>query len=220
MSKPIAWSFSRLTKFETCPRQYYELMVAKNYVEPESEHTKYGKDVHKALELRVSKKKRLPMHLTHLESIAAKLAGANGEKLVEQRLAINSNFEPTDFFAPDVKVRSIIDLAIVNPPTAVLVDYKTGKKISDDFTQLRLAAAMFMLHDERVDTCQMMYYWTKHKKPTTQGFSRSEMPAVWAEFLPRAKRLERAHEREEFPATPNGLCKRFCIVRTCPHHGS
>lgn len=220
MPKPVAWSFSRLTKFETCPRQYYELMVAKNYLEPESEHTKYGKDVHKALELRVAKSKRLPMHLTHLEPIASKLKEAPGEKLTEQRLAINDNFQPTDFFAPDVKVRAIIDLAIVNPPNAVLVDYKTGKKISDDFTQLKLAAALFMLHDERVDTCQLMYYWTKHKKPTSKGFTRTEMPAVWAEFLPRAKRLEEAHKREQWPATPNGLCKRFCIVKSCQYHGT
>lgn len=220
MSKKFAWSFSRLTKFETCPRQYYELMVAKNFIEAENEHTKYGKEVHKALEHRVDKSKRLPMHLTYLEPIADKLAKAKGEKLVEQKLAINDKFEPTDFFAPDVTVRSIIDLAIVNPPMAVLVDYKTGKKLSDDFTQLKLAAAMFMLHDERVNTCKLMYYWTKHKKPTTQGFTRDQMPAIWSELLPRAKRLEGAYEKERWPATPNGLCKRFCIVKTCPYHGS
>ena len=141
-------------------------------------------------------------------------------QLTEQRLAVNQQFEPTDFFAPDVYIRGIIDLAIVNPPKAVIVDYKTGKKISDDFTQLKLAAALFMLHAPDVDECQLMFYWTKHKKPTTQGFVRDQMPAVWAEFLPRAKRLEAAHKSEQWPATPNGLCKRFCIVKTCPYHGT
>ena len=218
--KQLAWSYSRLDKYETCPRQYYELMVAKNYRESENEHTKYGKEVHKALELRVANKRKLPLHLVHLEGAATKFAAAPGEKLTEQKLAINRNFSPVDWFAPDVFCRAIIDLAIVAPPKAVIVDYKTGKKISDDFTQLKLAAALFMLHQTDVDECTLAYYWTKHKKPTTSGMTRDQMPQVWSEFLPRVKRMETAHVKQNFPASPNGLCKRFCIVKSCPHHGS
>lgn len=220
MSKPVAWSFSRLNNYETCPRQYYEMNVARNFKDVGNEHTRYGTEVHKALQERVANGKRLPLHLTYLEPAAIKFAGATGEKLTEQQLAINRGFEPTDWFAQDVFCRVIIDLAIVNPPHAVLVDYKTGKNISNDFTQLKLAAAVFMLHVPDVKETTLAYYWTKHKKPTYQGLTRDGAGAVWAELLPRVKRLERAYEKHEWPAQPNNLCKRFCVVKTCPYHGT
>lgn len=219
-AKQTAWSFSRLNSFETCPKKFWHTSVRKDVIEPESEHMRYGKEVHKALELRVGKDKALPLHLRHLEKLAGKLASSSGQKLTEQQLAIDNSFEPCDWFSKQTWCRAIIDLAVVNPPHAVVVDYKTGK-ISDDFTQLRLAGAMLMLHMPEIHTVDLCFLWTREKAITRdeQRLTRDDIKNVILDVMPRIRKYEKAHRTESFPARPSGLCKRHCPVTKCPHHG-
>lgn len=219
-NKQTAWSYSRLNNFETCPKKFWHLFVKKDVFEPEGEAISYGKQVHKALELRVAKKKPLPLNLRYLEKYANKLASASGEKLTEQQLAIDNNFEPCDWFSKQAWCRAIIDLTVVSPPHAVVVDYKTGR-ISDDFTQLRLAGALLMLHMPELQTVDLAYLWTKDKKLTKadEPLKRDDIKNVVLELMPRIKRYEKAHRTESFPARPGYLCRRYCPVKQCPHHG-
>lgn len=216
----VAWSYSRLTSFETCPKKFWHLSVKKDVFEPESEAMRYGKKVHKALELRVGKGKPLPLDLRYLEGYAKQLADAVGEKLTEQQLAIDENFEPCSWFSKQTWCRAILDLSIVSPPHAVVLDYKTGK-ISDDFTQLRLAGVMLLLHMPEIQTVDLGYLWTKDKQLTKaeQKLHRDDIKSVIADLMPRIKKYQRAHENNEFPPRPSGLCKRYCPVTKCPHHG-
>lgn len=220
-AKQTAWSYSRLNNYETCPKKFWHLSVKKDVKEAEGEAMRYGKLVHKALELRVSKNKPMPLNLRHLEKYANKLYRAKGEKLTEQQLAIDSNFEPCDWFSKDTWCRAIIDLAIVNAPHAVVVDYKTGK-IKNDFTQLRLAGAMLMLHEPEIQTLDLCYLWTKEKQLTkddTGPMVRDDIKTVVLDLMPRVKKYERAHRMESFPARPGFLCKNYCPITKCPHHG-
>lgn len=218
--KQTAWSFSRLNSYELCPKKFWHLSVRKDVQDTEGEAMRYGKLVHKALELRISKSKPLPLNLRFLEKYAALLEKAKGEKLTEQQLAVDNNFEPCDWFSKATWCRAIIDLAIVRPPHAVVFDYKTGK-ISDDFTQLRLAGVLLMLHMPEIQTVELAYLWTKDKKITRyeRTLTRDDIKTVVLELMPRIKMYERAHRMESFPARPGFLCKKFCPVVACPHHG-
>jgi hypothetical protein len=180
----------------------------------------YGKQVHKALELRVGKKKPLPLHLRYLEKYAAQLETANGTKLTEQQLAIDANFEPCSWFSKQTWCRAIIDLAIVNAPRAAVFDYKTGK-ISNDFTQLTLAGALLMLHMPEIQTVDLAYLWTKEKEISRaeKPLARDDIKNVILDLMPRLRRYEKAHRTESFPARPSGLCRKHCPVKLCPHHG-
>lgn len=219
MSKPTAWSYSRLNNYETCPKKYWHLAVKKDVIEHENETIQYGKTVHKALEKRVGKGKPLPLHLRYLEPYANKLVCAEGEKLTEQQLAINSSFQPCGWFAKDAWCRAILDLVITNPPHGIVVDYKTGR-INDDFTQLELAGALLMLHMPEIQTLDLCYMWTKDKRVTKgDRLERSEIKRVISDLMPRVQRYEKAHRKEEFPARPGGLCKKYCPIKTCPHNG-
>ena len=220
-AKQTAWSFSRLNNFETCPKKFWHQSVAKDVFEGESEAMRYGKLVHKALEKRVSVGTKLPMNLKHLEKYADKLHKAEGEKLTEQQLAIDNNFEPCDWFSKDTYCRAIIDLAIINLPHGIVIDYKTGK-ISHDFTQLRLAGVMLMLHKPEIQTLDLAYLWTKEKKLTKDDagvLNRANIKTVVSELMPRVKKYEQAHRKEEFPARPGYLCKNHCPVKKCKYHG-
>ena len=174
--------------------------------------------VHKALELRVGSGKDLPTNLKHLEPIAAKFANAPGQKFVEQQLALTKDLTPTGWFDKNVWIRAIVDLAIINGSKAVIVDWKTGK-VDDDFTQQRAAATVLMQCHPEVDVVQMMYYFTAHKKLTHEELHREDIKHVWARLLPRIKKYTYAHQHDEFPARPSGLCKRHCPITSCPHNG-
>lgn len=220
--KAIAWSYSRLTNYEQCPKKFWHMSAApksERITEPPSEAMRYGNEVHKAIEERISKDKEFPLHLTHLEPIIAKFADAGGEKLVEQQLALNYNMRPTGWFDSDVWCRSIIDFAAVNGDHALVVDWKTGK-MGDDFTQQKVAAAMFFIFFPDVQTVDMMYYWLKDKKATTESLKREDAKHVWAAMMKRVKKYVRAHEEMDFPPRQSGLCKRHCPVKSCPYNGA
>ena len=68
-------SHSGLSKFETCPRQYYLTKVAKTVVEPATVHTDWGNVVHKALEDRIMRGTPLPEGMDQYEPIVLKLLG-------------------------------------------------------------------------------------------------------------------------------------------------
>ncbi len=181
---------------------------------------RYGKLVHKALEKRVGKNVPLPANLAHLEKYAKRLADSDGEKLTEMQLAIDSSFNPCSWFGKQTWCRAILDLAIIKGTHAIVFDYKTGK-ISDDFTQLRLAGVMLMLHKLEIQTVDLGYLWTKDKKLTRDGtqLTRAGIKGVISDFMPRIKKYEEAHRKEEFPARPGFLCRKYCPVKKCPHNG-
>ena len=219
--KELAWSFSRLNSYEQCPKKYYHSSVARDVVEAENETLRYGKEVHKALELYVSKGKRLPMHLTHLKTLADKFKSPDpkpDEILVEQQMAITRQMSPTGWFDNDVWARAIMDYVAIRGSNAVMVDYKTGR-MKDDFTQLKLAAAMLMLHRDDIDTVQVVYWWIKEKAITSEFLCREDMQEIWNEFFPRVERYEEGHRKEEFPARAGFLCKNYCPVKQCKYNG-
>jgi hypothetical protein len=189
-------------------------------MEPESEAMRYGKLVHKALELRVGKGKPMPLNLKHLEKYAKLLADVTGIKLTEQQLAIDNMFNPSDWFSKETWCRAILDLAIVKGSHAIVFDYKTGR-IKDDFTQLRLAGVLLMLHEPEIQTIELCYLWTKEKKITRdeKHLTRNDIKTVILELMPRIKKYETAHRTESFPARPGFLCKKYCPVKSCPYHG-
>lgn len=215
-SKPEAWSYSRLTGFETCPKKFHALSVAKTVKDPPNEHTDYGTEVHLAFANRVKKAKPLPLHLRQHEKLLAQLAAAPGEKIVEQKVAINANFAPTGWFDNDVWCRVISDLTVLNAPKGAMFDYKTGK-VYDDFTQLRLAGAVIFQLAPEIEELTLAYIWTKNRSVTKEAMNRGQVQGFWADILPRVNRYQAAFDKQEFPARPGIHCK-WCPVKTCPYN--
>ena len=220
MKKP-AVSFSRLNAYELCPKKFYHNNVAKDVSPVFGSAADYGKEVHKALELRVKKGKKLPMHMTHLEKYAAKFANPKpkpDEILTEQQLAITEDMGPTGWFDRDVWFRSIVDYLAIKGSDAVLVDYKTGR-MSDDFTQLQVSACILFLFRPELERIKLMYWWIKDKKITSEVITREDTVEVWNMLMPRIESYNKAHRTDTFPKRQNFLCKRNCEVKDCPLNG-
>lgn len=218
MAKPFAWSYSALTRYENCPKQYFHINVKKDIKDEygDSEAGAEGNAIHAALFKRVTKGHPLPLPLRHYESLAARFASAPGDKHGELKLALNRDFEPTDFFASDVYLRAIIDLAIVRDKHAIVVDWKAGK-IKDDFTQLAMSAAVLGQYMPELETFDIAFVWLKHKNISRKSYTKHDLKAIWADLIPRAQRVELALKTTDFPAKKSGLCRGYCPVKQCPN---
>ncbi len=204
MSRP-AWSYTALNTFVQCPRQYQLTKVTKELPFVETEEIKYGKEVHKALELRVKDDKALPAYLSHLEPLMQTITSSDGTKHTERKQTINEEFKPVTWFSKEAWCRSIDDISIKKKNETWIGDYKTGKRRPGS-DQLMLFAAIEMHHDPVVERVKTSFIWTKDKKIDTETYTRDQLSAIWKHFMPKVARLEAAFEQDKWPAKPSGLC--------------
>lgn len=220
MSKPVAWSYSALDAFETCPRRYYLTKVVKTVVEPQTEATIWGNKVHKSLEKYLLQRTPLPEGCEQFQSVAdVVLKRAEGGRLeAEQKMALTAAYKPTTWFGKDVWVRGITDFTVSKGDRVFIGDWKTGKPTPNS-AQLKLTAAMTFAHKPYVKTVINSFVWLKTGTTTSEVFEREDVPEIWQEFLPRVQRLEHAIEEEKFPPRPGGLCRQWCPCTGCEHNG-
>lgn len=209
------WTFSSLDKFVTCPKQYYHLRVARDFVDPPSPQKDWGDLVHRCLEMYVKEGKPLPKGMTQWKSFVDKLLRLPGDVYTEEPFAIDRNFQPCEW--DDAWSRGIADLFILHNDRAVVLDYKTGKRKDSD--QLCLYALYVFAHHPQVEFVHTCFAWLKDQKVDKQTFHRSEISDLWAKFLPIVSRLEIAHDKNQWPPRPSGLCRRWCPVLSCEHNG-
>jgi len=217
-----AWTYSTLDTFETCPRKFYHLKVAKDIVEPPTVYTEWGKTVHSAFENFVKEGTPLPTGMEQWQKIMSAIAALPGEKLTEHQYALDRDFQPCSWGS--AWTRGIADLVVIHKDKAVVVDYKTGKRKPTE--QLDLYAAYAFSHHPQVQTVTTGFVWLKEKKvdwnvskKDKKPFNRQEVPIIWQSLLPRVRKLESAYERDSWPARTSGLCKAWCPVTSCEFNG-
>lgn len=222
MPKAWAWSYSKLKNYRTCPRRYHDIDVAKLYKEEEKPGgpLEVGNRIHKCLEERVRDGKQLPADLAHLEDAVSPLALKPGKILVEQQLAIKEDLSPCDWFNNQTWYRAKADYMNIseNGMVALAIDYKTGK-IIEDSVQLALMAECIFSHYPTVQAVRTEFWWLGEDASTREDFFRKSRHETWGNILPMVAELKAAHDTNTFPPKQSGLCKRFCIVKGCPHYG-
>lgn len=220
--KPFAWSYSKLKNFRACPKKHYEVDVAKNIVEPESEALKYGNQLHFGMAQRLTHGTPLPPLWTDQEDWCARVEAAskalNGQTLAEREYAITREFQTCEWFSKTAWFRAKIDVLVLAPPVAIAIDWKTGKVVEES-EQLALTAQCIFVHHPEINHVTTIFAWLKESAETREDFTREDMPAFWTRIWPDVRDLEDAHNSVSYPPKPSGLCKRFCPVQSCPHHG-
>lgn len=206
-----AWSYSSLSAFETCPRRYKLTRITKVVQEPQSEAMTHGNEVHKALELSVKDNAPLPAKYKQYIPIVEAVKKSEGIKHAEIKFGLTKALAPTGFFAKDVWVRGVLDLAIVRPKSVTILDWKTGKP-KEDADQLKLFAGAALALYPNVDTVRTGYAWLAYNKLDTEQFSRGDGENIWRHFRTRADRVDLAAAENNYPPKPSGLCKQWCPV--------
>lgn len=207
----VAWSYSYLQAFETCPKRFYHTKIAKDVIEPQTEALTHGNEVHKALELAVAENRPLPEKYKTYIPIVEAVKASPGIKKAEMKFGLTKSFAPTTFFAKDVWVRGVLDFTAINGKSATVLDWKTGKPKTDGDQMKLFAGATFALYPS-VEKVKTGYVWLAHNKVDAETYTRDDIPAIWNEFIPRVERVEYAIKNSVFNPNPSGLCRAWCPV--------
>ena len=213
------WSYSAISTFENCPKQYYHRYILKQK-EPDTVQTKHGTEVHKALEDRINGV-RLPEAYLKYEPLCKSIDNASRGAIVktEMPFALDEKFLPVDFFSPKVWGRGKADIVVQKAEVAWVGDWKTGKVRENKF-QLQVFAAFVFKLMPHINKVHCNNIWLKENKIGESYVYTRERgeDAIWSEILRKISRMELAAEKEAFDPKPSGLCG-WCSVKTCPHNG-
>lgn len=235
----MLFSYSRLKKFEDCPRAWYNKYIL-DKEEPPTEAQVTGKVVHKALELCIKganpdrafikailgeavlgidfneAKRMFDRGLQYLQGL--KTAGASSENW-QAELHFQLPLASDDPFSPELQV--YIDFLDEN---FYMIDWKTGFKVykPTDNQQLGLYAwAISQEYDRDFLTATLYFLRTGTYKSRYYSKEEMEEARTWALTLAqdieqRIIDLEMGEGSEKlFPATPGIVCKYCGFAREC-----
>lgn len=213
-------SWSSLNNYLQCPFQYHAMRVEKRFKQEETEHTRWGNDVHKALEEHVKEGKPLPERMKAFEEYAATLAlVGESEVYVELKLAVNYDLHPVDFFANDVWMRCVVDYLRIKKPKALSLDHKSGKR-REGSRQLKMSAGIVLANFPEVEEIVNGYAWLQEGGAiSTERYTRAQIPSIWNSFREDLEKMQWSFQNNVWPKQESGLCKRWCPVLDCLHNG-
>ena len=215
MKKP-AWSHSSLKDFEGCQRRYHEVKVLKNYPFQETEATRYGNQVHESLELYVRDGKPIPPEHAQFKDVVDSLLKKPGRKLAEYEMALTSDLKVVGWKDPNVWVRGIADLLIVDDDnlTAWVIDYKTGNDKYPDRDQLVLMSIMVFEHFPHIRKVNSALMFIVKNSMVKMQMMRDAKHAAWWRYRERTARLEACFANNVWNPNQTPLCK-WCQVTGC-----
>jgi hypothetical protein len=215
MKLPVA-SFSFLNTWDICPHQAYRRYIAKDLPrEPESPEMAWGNEVHSAMEKRLKKGSNfvLPEHMLIFEQFCAPLSKFSFTP--ELKLGMTAQGKKCDFFAGNVFLRGKLDVPIILAHTALLLDWKTGKKREEPY-ELEIQGLLLEANRPGVEKIIGQYVWLKDLTlGETHDLSCTDR--TWQRVTAAMSDVERAMERGTFIKTPGPLCG-WCSVMDCEHN--
>lgn len=221
MARPLPWSHSSLSGFDTCPRQYEEIKVLRNYQDKKNEASLWGDEFHTEAEKYIGAGGgALPANMEKHRQYLDQFIGLPGTTLVEQELGLNERLQPCAFLGDDVWMRGIIDFLNIQDTTARVADHKTGKRKKDP-QQLIIFALLVFYHHPQVMACHTAFHWVQFGMDAVdrEVYYRHQIPELWHTLMPKLKDYRDAFHRGVFPPKPSGLCKRHCAVDSCEYFG-
>jgi hypothetical protein len=213
----LTHSFSAIKMYENCPKRYFHQRIEKSVKDEGSAVTAYGERVHEALEHRLGQGAALTREAAAYEALCASIEqmalGADA-LTVEEELTLNQSLKPTGWWDSDAWLRSKIDVLVRKGTTAVVFDWKTGKR-RVDFDQLELFAVQVFEHYPQIEKVKSTFIWLKENKMDHEVYTRDALPDLWEKLLNKINRIEKSLEHDNWPAKPSGLCgwcpcKPFC----------
>ena len=227
----FSWSFTGLDVFfNVCPRKFAARWYYKTEIFEENEASIWGNRKHKADEMALKGQEEVTERgkVITLEKdivdwkyvtafLAAKAAGAT--LLVEEELCINRDLKQVGWWAQDAWGRAKLDVGIIKEDIIKIYDWKTGKEKYDEW-QLRIFCLFAALKYPQLQRFEARYIWLKEDKISEAVIlTRAEILPILKDTLNKVSRIEVAWADEIFQCKQNGLCKRYCGVQDCPHHG-
>ena len=224
MTRPLPWSHSSLSGFDTCPRQYEEIKVLRNFQDQKNPASIWGDEFHTAAENYIADRVAgrpavLGANMAQYQLYLEKFVERPGKTLVEQEYGLNAGLQPCNFLGDDVWMRGVIDVLNIQDAVARVDDHKTGKRKKDP-QQLIIFALLTFYHHPQVMCCHTNFHWVALGGATDgEIYYRHDIGWMWDTLIPKLKDYRNAFHRGVFPPRPSGLCKKHCAVDTCEYFG-
>ena len=219
-----AWSFSSIKSFEQCPKKYYHLRVAKDFQEDDNkEHLVYGKRFHEAAEKYIRDNEPLPPEFNFVKGALDNLSKLPGEKLCEFKMGLKEDLSACGFFDPEVWWRGVADLIILDETSgeARVLDYKTGKSTKyADTGQLEMMALAVFKHFPTIKKVKAGLLFVIAKDLVKANYHVDNEEKMWSKWLKDYERMKSAYINDVWNPRPSGLCRKHCVVTSCPHNGA
>ena len=220
-TKNVTWSHSGLKDYEGCARKYHEVKVLNKYPREETEQTAYGTQLHEQCELYIRDNRPLDPNFKFMQKMLDNLKAMPGRKYPEYKMALTKDLRVCNFKAPDFWVRGIADLIIVDDDnlTARVFDYKSGGDKYPDPGQLELMALMVFKHFPHVRRVTGGLLFVLRNTVFKHKVSVEDAEKLWWKYRERVARIEQAHANGVWNPKQSGLCKKYCVVRSCEFNG-
>jgi hypothetical protein len=212
------WSYSSLNAYRTCPRQFHEVRLLRAWPVEETEQSKWGTEVHKAIEERILNGTELPENMRQFQPIVDRFRSATGEIFAERKVALDREKQPVDFDSESAWVRAIIDCLILQKTKALAIDWKTGKRKPIPIQLLITSAILFHIYPE-LEKVVTTFVWLSQDVMDIEVVYRKDANKIWDLVSKDLKEMEWSFETGKWPERPSGLCKAWCPVITCQHNG-
>jgi hypothetical protein len=203
MSK-LAHSYSAIKQFENCPKQYNMQRVTKEVKATFGVEADWGNKIHEGLEVALKEGNFLG-EVKKYEPLINAFRQLDGDLFAEQEYTLNDKLEPTGWWDDDAWLRSKLDVLVLNPPLAVVADWKTGKH-RPDFFQMELFAIQVFKHHPDIEEVRTSLVWLKDMVIDNAQYTKDEAPELWNKFYAKIHRIEAALKANTWPAKPSGLC--------------
>lgn len=199
------WSYSRWSKYNTCPAQYewdYVLRLGKRVTSPAMER---GLDIHKKAENFVNGKiKGLPNELKKFatEFKVLKREYKKGKGYTEPDISMNynrtaSNKKDTNYFIGFADYAHITD-------SLTVIDYKTGRKYPGHKEQGCIYSLVLLCLNPKIDEVTVEFWYLDSGEVTEFAYHRKDLErllAVWD------RRINKMYNDKVFEKTPHQYCK-------------
>jgi len=231
MSKIMALSHSRINDFDQCPLKFklkYITKAANFKFDGSSPHLVKGQKIHKYLEDFVNDRKAgVEVNENSLDAVE------NGKEITDRyldeygvencfaelQLAVDVNWEPCDWFAPQTYMRAIVDFSAYGHHKALAVDYKSGKftKYTPEsgFGQLELTAGFIFALKPEIEVVNTSYAYVEHRKLVNKQYTQADKIPIIDYF---DKKSIEVNAEEKFLPKKNRFCNWCEATKSqCPH---
>jgi len=215
----VRWSHSSLKDYEGCARKYQQVKVLKNYPFQETDATRYGTQVHEAIEFYIRDSKPLPVIYAQFQPVVDAMLSKPGRKFAEYEMALDERLVPCAWDAPQAWVRGIADILIIDDDnlTAWVGDWKTGNNRYPDRDQLLLMSLMVFQHFPHIRKVNSALLFIVKDDMVKMQMMRDQADAAWTKYRERIGRIKASFEHDVWNPSSSPLC-RWCPVKTCEFH--
>jgi hypothetical protein len=213
---PHSFSYSSLKQYETCPKQYAEITVYRNYKnEFTSSNGDYGDRAHKAAEAYVKDGGQLDNEFQFFKPVLDVLRTVPGQKLTEHKMGVTKDMTPVGWNHPDRWFQGIADLVIVgDSPVARVVDYKFGNANYADTDQLELMSLLVFAHYPHIKLVKGRLMFVISSQLRDRNVDISERDRIIQKWREKDAKRVASIIADNFPAR-SSACVR--VIALCRH---